>query len=221
MLTARKLGLRRLSRRPVRNDGYSVPLTTRSLGRSRMRVESNGKSDGGRSGENWLWQLNFRPYPTHQQPIHHLMNLPQELLDEIFGHVRRRDWPSFSLVSHSWLESSRRLRFAVLSIKTSEYNKFLDAIPPANTGLLRHVRSLTYFLSMRNEYRRSDANVCALQDYLPSLCRLQKLTLCNMIPSEKWGEPERTGTIVDRGRSRSIWFAKWHRSSFAVHLART
>ena len=42
-----------------------------------------------------------------------------------------------------------------------------------------------------------------------------------LIPSEKWGEPERTGTTVDRSRSRSIWFAKGHRSSFAVHLART
>ena len=40
-------------------------------------------------------------------------------------------------------------------------------------------------------------------------------------PSEKWGEPERTGTTVDRSRSRLIWFAKGHRSSFAVHLART
>lgn len=108
------------------------------------------------------------------------MTLPQELLDEILGYLHPVDKQSFSLVSRSWLECSRRRYFAVITIKTDGYEKFLDTFSPTNTGLLRHVRTLTYFLPGQSRDPHPDRAIYALQDYLPSLYQLQTLTFSNM-----------------------------------------
>ena len=108
------------------------------------------------------------------------MNLPQELLDQVFSFIRwggaRYDRQSFSLVSRSWLECSRRRYFSHITIDTRNYERFLDAVSPTNTALLAHVHSLTCFVQAISRYR----DVRALEDYLPSLSQLQRLTFCNM-----------------------------------------
>ena len=87
----------------------------------------------------------------HQKldPLHHpRMNLPQELLDEILSHIPSWDRSSLrqcSLVSKSWLEPSRRRLFSYVYIHSNyTYEPWLKNVSPANTGLLRHVRSLEY-----------------------------------------------------------------------------
>ena len=111
------------------------------------------------------------------------MNLPQELLDEIFSHLSDRARPSTlrscSLVSKSWLTPSRRLLFSRISIDVNKYQPWLEQIPPTNTALLRHARTLTYFIQ---GYEINDLryHVCLLRDYLPSFCQLQTLNLCNL-----------------------------------------
>ena len=108
------------------------------------------------------------------------MDLPQELLDQILRHLDQYsgDVRSFSLVSRSWLECSRRLRFADISINSYNIQKFLDSVSPTNTALLAHVRSLAYTIR-HSTYRVYNA-VYSLEDYLPSLTQLQTLALCNM-----------------------------------------
>ena len=112
------------------------------------------------------------------------MNLPQELLDEIFSHLPPYDTKSlksYSLVSKSWVEPSRRLLFANVYIRLDTYNSWKNAISPTNTNLLRHVRSLAYFSHVHFAYpHRSSLPLCsfyALRDYLPSFSQLRTLTL--------------------------------------------
>ncbi|KAF9645588.1 hypothetical protein BDM02DRAFT_3119996 [Thelephora ganbajun] len=103
------------------------------------------------------------------------MHLPEELLDEIFGHLPpddRRSLQNCSLVSKSWLQPSRRLLFARIIIESTTYQSWLDKISPTNTGLLCHVRSLTYFIG------GDDCGVSLLRDYLPSFFQLQQLSFC-------------------------------------------
>ena len=104
------------------------------------------------------------------------MKVPEELIDEIFSHLPpddKRSLHSCSLVSKSWLQPSRRVLFARVSIGVDTYQSWLDNILPTNTELLRHVRSLTYLVRQAGgSYLRVDA----LRDYLPSFCQLQILT---------------------------------------------
>ena len=105
------------------------------------------------------------------------MYLPQELLDQIFTYFPLDDLQSLrscSLVSKSWLEPSRRLLFAHVLIDATSYQSWLDKISPKNTGLLYHVRSLTYF--QRRGTRDPRCRASALCDYFPSFCKLKILT---------------------------------------------
>ncbi|KAF9645595.1 hypothetical protein BDM02DRAFT_493178 [Thelephora ganbajun] len=111
---------------------------------------------------------------------YHRMYLPEELVDKILGHLPPDDrWSleNYSLVSKSWLQPSRRLLFARIIIESTTYQSWLDNISPTNTGLLRHVRSLTYYHIGGDEATGSRCGVYALRDYLPSFFQLQQLTL--------------------------------------------
>jgi hypothetical protein len=111
------------------------------------------------------------------------MYLPEELLDEIFSHLpsdRGRSLMSCSLVAKSWLEPSRRLLFAHISIRRDNYRSWLDNIQPRSTGLLRYARSLTYFLRAEDGASRLYC-VHALRHYFPSFCQLRTLTFCNVV----------------------------------------
>ena len=113
------------------------------------------------------------------------MDLPQELIGEILCHLPSGDGQSlrafsnYSLVSKSWLDPSRRILFADLAIGLDTYDRFLNTISSTNTGLLRHVRSLSY-LAAGNEDRRPHRPIDVLQDHLLSLCRLRSLSLLHM-----------------------------------------
>ena len=110
------------------------------------------------------------------------MNLPEELLDEIFSYLptgNRRSLESCSLVSKSWLDPSRRLLFAQISVGFSNYQSWLKNIQPTNTALLRHTRSLVYFISHRNSHSDPSRRFNPLRNYLPSFCQLQALTFRN------------------------------------------
>ena len=87
---------------------------------------------------------------------------------------------SCSLVAKSWLEPSRRLLFAHISIRRDNYRSWLDNIPPRNTELLRYARSLTYFPRAEDRDSRLYC-VYALRNYFPSFRQLRTLTLCNVV----------------------------------------
>ena len=110
------------------------------------------------------------------------MNLPQELLDEIFSHIPPHDMESLkscSLVSKSWAEPNRRVLFANIRIPLHAYRSWKDTISPSNT-LLRHARSLEYFhiLAEYTPYPRRP--FYTLRDYLPSFSKLRTLNLCRI-----------------------------------------
>ncbi|KAF9645185.1 hypothetical protein BDM02DRAFT_3131246 [Thelephora ganbajun] len=109
------------------------------------------------------------------------MYLPEELLDEISGHLPpdgRRSLRNCSLVAKSWLQPSRRLLFARVFIRPATNQSWLDNISPMNTGLLYHVRSLKYLIGGGGT-TDSRCGVYALRDYLLSFFRLQRLALCH------------------------------------------
>ena len=109
------------------------------------------------------------PPPSSSPTIHHSqlgMNLPRELLDEIFSHLHSDDRRSFqdcSLVAKSWVNPSRRRLFETVHIRRAttlrawrvnippvddrafqQLDLALDSwwasFPPANSGLLEYVR---------------------------------------------------------------------------------
>ena len=110
------------------------------------------------------------------------MNLPEELLDEIFSYLPpgdRRSSESCSFVSKSWLEPSRRLLSAQISVGFSNYQSQLKNVQPTNTALPRHTRSLLYFTQPLDHGR--GRNVYTLRDYLPSFCQPQALIFSSMV----------------------------------------
>ena len=115
--------------------------------------------------------------------------IPQELIDEIIGHIpscdcNEQDQHSLrncSLVAKSWTNPSRKRLFRTVEIRGTTFQSWLDTIPPANTELLRHVRSLSYITCAALP---GTGCVDVLRDYLPSFRRLHHLTLSSMhIPS--------------------------------------
>jgi hypothetical protein len=112
------------------------------------------------------------------------MNLPQELLDEIISHLSPLDKESLKsccLVSKSWVEPCQRLLFKNIRLRLDNYQRWKDAISPANVTLLRHLCSLT---NSPSAIARRVADPClslfALRDYLPSFSQLRTLNLCSI-----------------------------------------
>ena len=121
------------------------------------------------------------------------MSLPHELIDEILDYLPlddEQDQQSLrncSLVAKPWTKPSRRRLFKTVEIREATLRQWLDTIPPANTKLLLHVRSLSYIAgaARRGSGRQPEGRVDVLRDYLPSFHRLQHLTLSSMhIPSD-------------------------------------
>ena len=113
-------------------------------------------------------------------------SLPHELLDEILSYLSpddeqgRRSLRNCSLVAKSWTNPSRRHFFKTVEIWETTLQSWLDTIPPGNDELLQHVRSLSYIATWRPAHR-----IKVLQDYFPSLYRLQHLSLSSVhIPSD-------------------------------------
>lgn len=139
------------------------------------------------TGKHQRWAIappGIRNCPTHRPDSspHTAMDLPQELLDEIFSHLPSDGVELLrgcSLVSKSWLEPSRRILFAEISIPSDKYQSWLDCISPENTAILRHVRSLKFFPS-NTMAPDSSYGVYTLRNYFPSLCQLQSLSLHNI-----------------------------------------
>jgi len=120
------------------------------------------------------------------------MSLPQELLDKILSHLHsddkrdeHRTLRNCSLVAKSWVHPARRRLFKTVEIREKNLQSWLDSIPPANEGLLQHIRSLSYVTEIALlQAATARPTYCALQAYLPSLPQLQHLSLCFMkIPS--------------------------------------
>ena len=127
------------------------------------------------------------------------MDLPQELIEGILSHLPSDDrkslraFSSYSLISKSWLDPSRRILFADLSIELVTCNRFLTTISPTNTGLLRHVRSLSYCASGEEDQRLHQLGIhlFQFQDHLSSMCQLRALAFSQMILD--WTLPGRLG----------------------------
>ena len=129
----------------------------------------------------WRGQGCGRHSPVRSVDLPLKMKFLRELLDEILRHLpsdEGRSLKSCSLVSKSWLEPSRRLLFAQIRIREDNYKPWLEKIPPTNTRLLFHVRSLTYFL--RGSETPGSHSVYAFRDYFPSFRQLQTLTFCHL-----------------------------------------
>jgi len=121
------------------------------------------------------------------------MDLPQELLDEILSYLPsddrqgRRSLQKYSLIAKSWVNPSRRRLFKTVEIRDRDLQRWLDSIPPANEGLLQHVRSLSYVTETRARRKilPPGYRIDVLQDYLPFFQQLQHLSLSSMhIPSD-------------------------------------
>jgi len=121
------------------------------------------------------------------------MGLPQELLDEILNYLPsdnrqgRRSLQNYSLIAKSWVNPSRRRLFKAVEIQERDLQRWLDSIPPANEGLLQHVRSLSYVTETRARRKNlpPGCRIDVLQDYLPFFQQLQHLSLSSMhIPSD-------------------------------------
>ena len=110
------------------------------------------------------------------------MNLPRELLDEIFSYLPSYDsrpLRACSLVARSWVSPARRRLFSSVTFTKKNRRSWKDRIPPSNTELLNHVRSLRFFThwDIKNQDRLPINDIF---DYLPSFHRLKHLTLYNM-----------------------------------------
>ena len=133
-------------------------------------------------------------FPVASIALRHLqMNLPQELLDEILSYFPsenrqgQQSLASCSLVSRSWTNPSRRHLFNAVNICEKSLQSWRDTISPANHELLQHIQALSYITDTKDWRGNRPLEYCIdiLQDYLPSLHRLQHLSLfCMWIPSD-------------------------------------
>ena len=127
-----------------------------------------------------------RPHPIHASTdaltsSDPMMKPPQELLDEIFGHLpwdRGPTLKSCPLVSESWLGSSRRGFFNV-ALDSKSYRSWLQNIPSENSGILCHVHSFSYPPQGLGT-PRPRCHDPYLHGFLPALRQLRKLDLSNM-----------------------------------------
>ena len=131
----------------------------------------------------------LRFYHNHRYPSQLGMSLPEELIGEIISYIPLCDKWSLrgcSQVAKSWTNPSRRRLFETVKIQETAFQSWLDTIPPANTELLQHVRSLSYIATAAPQSdRQAKHRVDVLRDYLPSFHHLQHLTLSSMhIPSD-------------------------------------
>jgi hypothetical protein len=107
------------------------------------------------------------------------MNLPPELLDEIFSYLPPDDRELLrvcSLVAKPWVYPAQRRLFSSVAITLDTRRLWKDYISPVNTELLSHVRWLRYFARYHRLLRWNLPRIEALINYLPSFCRLQSLT---------------------------------------------
>ena len=110
------------------------------------------------------------------------MRLPQELFDEIIGHLPPGDKPSLrscSLVAKPWISPSRKTLFQEVDVRADlNLESWLNNISPTNIELLQHVRELVCRMpSARDSVCDQTARIDLLRDYSPSLCQLRRLVL--------------------------------------------
>ncbi|KAF9645178.1 hypothetical protein BDM02DRAFT_3120600 [Thelephora ganbajun] len=108
------------------------------------------------------------------------MKLPQELVDEIIGHLPTyypQSLHSCSLVAKSWTHPSQKRLFENINIHPGNFRSWLDSISPTNAVLLGHIRSLSYTTYTTHPDRTIEPAYSALRDYFPSFCQLRRLTL--------------------------------------------
>ena len=110
-----------------------------------------------------------------------MIDLPQELLDEIIGHLSTHA-PSLrncSLVAKSWLYPSRSHLFDVVNVQhVNTLKSWWSNISPENTELLQHVRLLHCRMPNPSSSSFSLANcVNFLTEYSSSLRQLKHLSL--------------------------------------------
>ena len=105
--------------------------------------------------------------------------LPQELLDEIIGHIPLHDKQSLrncSLVAKSWMYPSRRSLFeAVIVVPQAKFWSWIKCISPNNAELLQNVRTLHCLIEISPCVRTG--HIFFLRNYFPSLPLLRHLFL--------------------------------------------
>ena len=111
------------------------------------------------------------------------MNIPPELLDEIFSYLPSDDHllRNYSLVAKSWVDPSRRRLFETVVIAEGNRQSWLKRIASTNIELLRHVRSLSIVCSRsttgldprRRVNPSSYIGIDDLYDYFPSFHQLR------------------------------------------------
>jgi len=108
------------------------------------------------------------------------MNLPPELLHEVISNLASdvHSLRSCSLVAKSWAHPSRKWIFEDVSISGDTRQRWLDRILPGDVDLLRNVRSFRY--GSKVWVRVTLYTIDFLQQYLPSLCRLESLGLSSV-----------------------------------------
>jgi hypothetical protein len=114
------------------------------------------------------------------------MRLPQDLVYEIIGNLPEC-CPAYirtcSLVAKSWIYPSQQRLFEDVKINDRNLQLWLKNIPPTNSELLGHVRSLSYTTNLMILIEPLDR---ALHDYLPSFHKLRhlKLSTISLLPQQ-------------------------------------
>lgn len=104
------------------------------------------------------------------------MNLPHELLNEIFSHLAPDDGDSLqacSLVAKSWVSPAQRLLFSSVTVTRNNYRSWEDRVSYPNAELFSHVRSLRYSVTPGLD----PLPISGFFDCLPLFRHLQHLSL--------------------------------------------